>query len=94
MEYAVIIEFVIHADAEDDVLRIYSGPFKSAISSQEGFRSVILLKPLSGQNYLMVIIFVNQELQRQWVSTDLHNEVWSAMEATFSSCQVRSFQTF
>jgi heme-degrading monooxygenase HmoA len=92
-QYVVIIDIVARPGAEAEVARVFSGTFKAAISSQEGFRSVQLLKPLDGLSYLLVISFVDQALQQKWVATDLHSEVWSAMEANFSTYSVRPFHT-
>ena len=91
--YVVIVEIVVRAGAESEVARLFSGPFMAAISAQDGFRSVQLLKPLDGLSHLLIISFADQELQRKWVGTDLHTEVWSAMEAHFSTYSVRTFHT-
>ena len=91
--YVVVVDMAVRADAGEEIARIFAGPFKEAISAQEGFRSVELLKPVEEHDYLLVIVFSERSLQQRWVSTDLHAEVWSAMEATVSHCRVRSFHT-
>ena len=91
--YVVVVDMAVRAEAGDEVARIFAGPFKEAISGQEGFRSVELLRPVEEQDYVLVIVFSERSLQERWVSTDLHTEVWSAMEATFSRYRVRSFHT-
>jgi heme-degrading monooxygenase HmoA len=91
--YVVVVDMVVRPDAEEHLSQIFSGPFSAAISVQEGFRSVALLKPLEGQGYALIITFSERSLQERWVATDLHTEVWSAMEATCSRCDVRLFHT-
>ena len=93
MSYFVVVDMVIRPGAEADVERLFSGPFRAAISSQEGFRSVELLKPSDGLSHLLVISFADEALQQRWVATDLHTQVWSAMEASFSTYSVRTFHT-
>jgi heme-degrading monooxygenase HmoA len=92
-EYVVVVDMVVRPGAEAELARVFSGPFKAAISSQEGFRSVQLLKPTDDVSYLLVISFADQALQETWVGTDLHTEVWSAMEASFDTYSVRIFHT-
>lgn len=89
--YAVVVECDVRADAGDDAVRLFNGPFKDAIAAQDGFRSVTWLKPVDGQSHLLLILFSEQALQERWVSSDLHAEVWSALEATFSGYRARSF---
>lgn len=90
-QYVVVVHMVVRSGAEGEVARVFSGPFTEAISSQEGFRSVQLLKPTDALSYLLVIGFADQALQEKWVATDLHTEVWSAMEANFETYSVRLF---
>lgn len=92
-QYVVIVDMVVGPGAEEEVARVFSGPFKAAIVAQEGFRSVELLKPSDGLSHLLVISFADQALQQKWVASDLHTEVWSAMEASFSTYSVRTFHT-
>jgi heme-degrading monooxygenase HmoA len=91
--YFVVVDMVVQPGAEAEVASVFSGPFKAAISAQEGFRSVQLLKPSDGLCYLLVITFADQVLQQKWVATELHAEVWGAMEACCSSTSVHIFQT-
>jgi len=89
--YVVVVDIAVRAGSEQEVARLFTGPFTTAISAQEGFRSVALLKPAGGLDYLLVITFTDPSLQQKWVATDLHGEVWSALEAQFDRYQVRSF---
>jgi heme-degrading monooxygenase HmoA len=92
-QYVVIVDMVVRPGAEEEVAGVFTGPFTAAISAQEGFRSVQLLKPTDDLSYLLVISFADRALQEKWVASDLHTEVWSAMEANFETYSVRLFHT-
>jgi heme-degrading monooxygenase HmoA len=70
---------------------VFSGPFKAAISAQEGFRGVQFLRPTEGGEYILSIAFENQPLQQKWVGTELHGRVWSQMETQFDSYTVKTY---
>lgn len=89
--YVVVIDIVVRPGADAELARVFSGPFKAAILAQDGFRSVQLLRPLEGNAYILIISFADRALQQKWVATDLHAEVWSAMEVSFSSYSLRTF---
>jgi heme-degrading monooxygenase HmoA len=56
--------------------------FRPAISAQEGFVEVELLKSrTAADRYCLVIKFASEPLRLQWVATDLHQQVWPALEA-------------
>ena len=89
--------FVLHvliemkAGHEEAAEKVFSGPFHAAITAQEGFRHVMLLRPEEGRNYILSIAFESQTLQQKWVATDLHTTVWSQMEAHFDGYSLQSF---
>ena len=70
---------------------VFSGPFKSAITSQAGFRDVQFLRPTDDGDHVLSIAFENQPLQQKWVGTDLHGKVWSQMEQHFEGYTVHTF---
>lgn len=70
---------------------VFNGPFKAAISAQDGFRAVSLLRPDDGGDYVLSIAFENQPLQQKWVATDLHGQVWRQMEEHFEGYGLRTF---
>lgn len=79
--------FVLHVDLEvkpdsrHALEKIYVETFRPAISRQEGFSAVALLRPKDdGNRYLLSIVFDHQSFQQKWVGTDLHQEVWPQME--------------
>ena len=66
--------------------------FRPAISSQEGFRAVELLRPnKDGSAYRLSITFASQPLQQKWVATDLHQQVWPQIEAHSSGYSVADY---
>jgi len=72
--------------------RDFHGPFKAAISKQEGFKSVALLRPVDGGDTVLTIAFESRELQQKWVATELHQQVWSLMERHFAGYSLRAFE--
>lgn len=71
--------------------QVFNGPFRAAITAQEGFKAVALLRPDDGGDHILSIAFENQALQQKWVATDLHNQVWSQMEGHFDGYSLRTF---
>ena len=71
--------------------QVFGGPFKAAITAQEGFKFVQFLRPDDGGIYVLAIGFETQPLQQKWVATDLHTKVWSEMERHFDSYTVNTF---
>lgn len=87
--------FILHVDlavnpgATEDLEAVFRNTFSTAISQQPGFQAVDLLKPSeSAKDYRLTIAFANQQLQQQWVATDLHQEVWPQIESRCSRYSV------
>ena len=91
--------FVLHvilrikAGHQEALENVYTGPFRAAISRQDGFRDVALLRPQEKDEPILSIRFENQPLQQKWVATDLHSEVWSAMEAHLDGYSLAPYTT-
>ena len=91
--------FVLHVKIEmkpgqgPSAERIFAGPFKAAISAQEGFAGVQFLRPTDGGLYILSIAFDSQVLQQKWAATDLHDRVWSDMEQYFDRYSLDTFTT-
>jgi heme-degrading monooxygenase HmoA len=92
--------FVLHVDLEvrpdsgQGLESTYEGAFRPAITSQPGFHHVLLLHSDKDPNrYRLVIAFQDEQSQKKWVATSLHQEVWPRMEANCSSCEVETFHT-
>lgn len=73
----------------------YRDIFVPAISKQVGFSEVKLLRALTSEahSHCLVIAFEREELQKKWVATDLHQEVWSKMDANMSEFSVHYYET-
>jgi heme-degrading monooxygenase HmoA len=92
--------FVLHVDltikpmAQQALERTYFEIFEPAISSQEGFRAVSLLRPAGDEvEYRLTIAFDQQASQQKWVASDLHQQVWPQMESHCAGYSVELFNT-
>ena len=89
--------FVLHvilrikAGESPAVEQAFLGPFKAAISAQEGFLAVALLRPEAGGDTVLSIAFENQQLQQKWAASDLHQQVWPMIDAHLAGYTLRSF---
>jgi heme-degrading monooxygenase HmoA len=74
--------------------RIYREVFRPPLSKQPGFSETQLLRPrLEVQGYRLVIAFEDEEFQKKWVATDLHQEVWPKMESFVGQYSVNAFES-
>jgi heme-degrading monooxygenase HmoA len=78
--------FVLHIDLkakagqQRDLEKTYLEKFRPAISAQEGFSAVQLLRSNEDDlNYRLALFFEDQASQQKWVATDLHQVVWPAL---------------
>lgn len=79
--FVLHVELEVKPDSRQDLEKTYVETFRPAISRQEGFSAVALLRPRDeGKSYLLSLAFENQGFQQKWVATDLHQEVWPQME--------------
>lgn len=90
--------FVLHVDLEvkpgarQTLEKIYVETFRPAISRQEGFHAVALLRPAEdGSNYLLSIAFDDESFQQKWVATDIHQQVWPQMEQHCAGYSLRRY---
>lgn len=91
--------FVLHVDIElkaaagQDLEKTYREIFRPAISRQEGFGGVSLLRPVEpGGGYVLSIAFENRGLQERWVATELHQRVWPQMESHCAKYSVQYYE--
>jgi len=94
--FVLFVDMKIKPGSEQALAKTYSETFQPAISRQEGFRGVELLRPNPGQDkhggeYRLRIAFETHPLQQKWVATDLHQEVWSQMESHFAGYSVAHY---
>jgi heme-degrading monooxygenase HmoA len=87
----------LHLDAtvdlarEKEMLKTFRETFRPAAAKQPGFievqmlklRSTVMGKPPGDANYRFVLTFESEELRQKWVATDIHQQVWPAMEKYF-----------
>lgn len=90
--FVLQVELQVKPGTEQELEKTYNGTFRPAISQQEGFSSVSLLRPLDdAKNYMLTILFDNRARQQKWVATDLHQRIWSQMEDLCSGYAVKSY---
>lgn len=89
---------VLHVDLQvkpgsrSDLEGTFLARFQPAISAQEGFGGVNLLRYRENENdYRLVITFQSQALQQIWVATGVHQDVWSQMEQHCAGYSVRCY---
>ena len=92
--------FVLHiglpvADGMGNSLeQTFIDEFRPAISAQEGFRDVQLLRSADDQpDYCLVIAFASQEQQKKWVASDLHQQVWPALAKNCQDFILRTYNS-
>lgn len=93
--------FVLHVDVSvkpgmTKALEVtYRDIFVPAISKQAGFSGTKLLRAISPEahSHRLVIVFESEALQKKWVATDLHQEVWPKMDANMSQFSVYYYET-
>jgi heme-degrading monooxygenase HmoA len=89
--FVLLVGLEVKAGREQALERDYIGPFTTAISSQEGFRHVSLLRSNDGGEYVLRIAFENQSLQQKWVASELHGQVWPLMEDHLVAFTVKTY---
>ena len=90
--FVLNIDMSVKPGSEQLFEQTYTGVFVPAISQQEGFEGVGLLRPNPPViDYRLVIEFRNQAQQQKWVATPLHQELWPQME---SFCAKYTVQTY
>jgi heme-degrading monooxygenase HmoA len=59
--FVLLVTIGARVGSENATERVFSGPFKAAISAQPGFSDVKFLRPDDGGKYILVIAFENQK---------------------------------
>ena len=78
---------------EQEMLTYFANVFRPAAAKFPGFIDVKMLKlrgALAGKapsnvNYRFWLAYESEELRQTWLKSDIHQEVWGAMEKTLSS---------
>ena len=92
--YVVHVDMKVKPGAQDALHKTFRETFRPAISQQEGFREVNLLRPYGGgDDYRLSIVFETRDLQQKWVAKELHQDVWPKMQSHCVECVVTSYDT-
>ncbi len=79
--FVLFVDMKIKPGSQKALEKTYTETFRPAISRQDGFRAVELLRPnRDGGEYRLSIAFESHALQKKWVASDLHQDVWPQME--------------
>ena len=79
--FVLFVDMKIKPGSQQALEKTYTETFRPAISRQEGFRGVELLRSnQDGGEYRLSIAFESHPLQKKWVASDLHQDVWPRME--------------
>ena len=89
----VHVEMAVDPAKEQEMLRYFQTVFRPAAEKFRGYIDVRMLKVLAvpvgsvpaGLNYRFNITYESEELRQKWVASDIHQEVWGAMEKTLST---------
>jgi hypothetical protein len=89
----VHVDLAIDAAKEQEMLRYFQTSFRPAAMKFRGYIDVRILKvravPVgtapAGINYRFAITYESEELRQKWVASDIHQEVWGAMEKMLSN---------
>ena len=85
----VHVDLAIDPAKEQEMLRYFQTTFRPAAEKFRGYVDVRMLKlravpfgtpPPAGINYRFAITYESEELRQKWVASDIHQEVWGAME--------------
>lgn len=90
--------FVLHIDLpvkdgmSQALEQAFTRDFQPAIARREGLRGVELLRSVDDPNvYCLTIAFENPESQQKWVATDIHQQVWAALQDLCTGFSLREY---
>jgi heme-degrading monooxygenase HmoA len=90
--FVLFVDMKLKPGAQPALEKTYTEVFRPAISRQEGFRGVELLRPNQAEDqWRLSIAFESHALQKKWVAMDLHQEVWPQMESHFADYSVNDY---
>jgi hypothetical protein len=89
----VFVDMAVDPAKEQEMLHHFETVFRPAAKKFQGYLDVNLLKLRSvivgsvppGVNYRFELSYENEELRQKWVTSDIHTQVWGAMEKMLSS---------
>jgi heme-degrading monooxygenase HmoA len=94
--FVLFVDMRVKPGSQQALEKTYTGTFRQAISRQEGFHDVELLRPNhrsegADDEWRLRIAFASHELQKKWVAMDLHQEVWPQMEQHLADYSVYDY---
>jgi len=90
--FVLFVDMSVKSGSHPDLEKTFSEIFRPAISRQEGFRDVELLRPnQDGGEYRLRIAFEVHDLQKKWVASDLHQQVWPQIEGHCAGYSVKDY---
>jgi heme-degrading monooxygenase HmoA len=90
--FVLFVDMSVKSGSRPDLEKTFSEIFRPAISRQEGFRDVELLRPnQDGGEYRLRIAFEVHDLQKKWVASDLHQQVWPQIEGHCAGYSVKDY---
>ena len=90
--FVLFVDMKLKPGAQAGLEMTYAETFRPAISQQEGFRGVELLRPnQAGGNWRLSIAFESHDLQKKWVALDLHQVVWPQLQGYFADFSVNDY---
>jgi heme-degrading monooxygenase HmoA len=90
--FVLFVDMKLNPGAQASLEKTYTDTFRPAISKQEGFRDVELLRPnQAGGDWRLRIAFESHDLQKKWVALDLHQVVWPQMQSHFADFSVNDY---
>ena len=89
----VHVEMAVDPAKEQEMVRYFQTVFRPAAMKFRGYVDVRMLKLLAvpvgavpaGLNYRFSITYENEELRQKWVASEIHQDVWGAMEKMLST---------
>ena len=92
--FVLQIELKVKPSQPQALEKTYAESFRPAISAQDGFQAVQLLRSNDDDtDYRLCLTFDRQASQQQWVATDLHQQVWSLVENLCTQYSVKGYST-
>jgi heme-degrading monooxygenase HmoA len=90
--FVLFVDMRVKPGSQQALEKTYTEIFHPAISRQEGFRDVELLRPNQEDGeWRLRIAFESHAFQKKWVALDLHQEVWPQMENYFADYSVNDY---
>jgi heme-degrading monooxygenase HmoA len=90
--FVLFVDMKLKPGAQEGLEKTYTDTFRPAISKQEGFRDVELLRPnKAGGDWRLRIAFESRDLQKKWVKMDLHQVVWPELQTYFADFSVNDY---